>query len=226
MFFRLLALTVMSVLTMASCTGSSSQRESVSRKQPVDLKSAVTIVKKPLYIQRGAFLEYSNLQSSRGITDWIFHCYPSVDYELESTKAAEKTTVTILIKKITLTISLPITVRIGKLAGKKTLDHENGHVQIVKQVYEKAEDAAREACEPVIGVPFEGTGANSEDAVANAIDKACQQVCQLYREKTVDVGNALSKNFDDITSHGRAAIPITEAIRLSYEKYKRANLVH
>ncbi len=222
MFFRLLALTVISVLTMASCTVSSSQTES-SSKPPVDRKSAVTIVKKPAYIERGKFIDYNNLQSSRGITDWNFHCYPNVDYDLESTKTTEKTTVTILIKKITLTISLPITVRLGKLAGKKALDHENGHIQIVKQIYEKAEDIARESCEPAIGVRFEGTGANKEDAVADAIDKACQQVCRLYREKTVNVGNALSKNFDDITSHGRAAIPVTEAIRLSYEKYKREN---
>jgi len=211
---------------MAGCTGSSSQREPEAPKPQIDRKSAVTIVKKPVYIQRGAFIEYRNLQSSRGITDWFFHCYPNVDYELESTKTAETTTVTILIKKITLTISLPITIRIGKLAGKKTLDHENGHVQIVKQVYEKAEDVAREACEPVIGVRFEGRGTNREDAVADAIDKACRQVCQLYREKTVDVGNALSKNFDDITSHGQAAIPVTEAIKLSYEKYKRENSMH
>jgi len=222
MFFRLLALTVISVLTMASCTGSSSQREAAPAKPPIDRKSAVTIVKKPAYVQQGAFIEDRNIQ--RGITDWFFHCYPNLDYELESTKTAEKTTVTILIKKITLTISLPITVRIGKLGGKNTQDHENGHVQIVKQVYENAEDVAREACEPVIGERFEGTGANKEDAVADASDKACQQVCKLYREKTVDVGNALSKNFDDITSHGRAAISVKEAIRLSYEKYKRAQM--
>ncbi len=227
MFFRLISLTVISafsvisVLTLTSCTGSSSQRAPESRKPPIDRTSAVTIVKKPVYVQRGPFIDYSNMQTSRGVTDWTFHCYPNVDYELESTKTDEQTTATILIKKITLTISLPITIRLGKLAGKNTQDHENGHVQIVKQIYEKAEDVAREACEPAIGVSFEGTGANREDAVADAIDKACQQICRLYRAKTVDVVNAVSKNFDDITSHGRAGITVTEAIRLSYDKYKK-----
>ncbi|MBS1955700.1 MAG: hypothetical protein JST89_16065 [Cyanobacteria bacterium SZAS-4] len=220
MFFRLLALTAFSI-SMASCTGASSQRESDSPKPQLHSKVAVTIVKKPAYISRGGFIEYSNLQSSRGLTDWVFHCYPSLEYELKSTKTAEKTTVTILVRKITLTISLPITVRIGKLAGKKTVDHENGHIQIVKQVYEKAEDAAREACETVIDARFEGTGVSREDAIADASDKVYRQVCQLYRAKTVDAVNALSKNFDDITYHGRAPVSVKEAIKLSFEKYTR-----
>ena len=213
------------MLTLASCTGSSSPRKPVLDKPPIDGKSAVTIVKKPVYIQQVPFIDYGNMQSSRGVTDWTFHCYPNVDYELENTKADEKITATILIKKITLTISLPITIRLGKLTGKKTQNHENGHVQIVKQIYEKAEDAAREACEPAIGVRFEGTGTSREDAVADAIDKACQKVCRLYREKTVDVANAVSKNFDDITSHGRTEITVTEAIRQSYDKYKKEKTI-
>jgi hypothetical protein len=192
---------------------------------PIDRKNAVIIVKKPAYIQHGTFVEYVNVHSSKGITDWFFHCYPKFLYNLDSTTISDKTRVVITITKVTLTISLPITIRVGQQADKKTLEHENGHVDIVMQTYEKAQDAAREASEPVIGLRFEGEGADADEAVANALDKAARQVSQNYRKKTVDVANELSRNFDEITKHGTAKISVPDALKKSYESLISKNPV-
>ena len=100
-------MTFIAMLTLASCTGSSSPRKPVLDKPPIDGKSAVTIVKKPVYIQQVPFIDYGNMQSSRGVTDWTFHCYPNVDYELENTKADEKITATILITVSYTHLTLP-----------------------------------------------------------------------------------------------------------------------
>jgi hypothetical protein len=187
----------------------------------IDRKNAVIIIKKPPYIQHGTFVEYVNVHSSQGITDWFFHCYPQFLYNLDSTTISDKTRVVITITKVTLTISLPITMRVGQLADKKTLEHEKGHVDIVMQIYEKAQAAALEASEPAIGLRFEGEGANAEEALADALDKAARQVCQNYRKKTVDEANELSSQFDEITKHGLAKISVPEAIKQSYETYKK-----
>ncbi len=192
---------------------------------PIDRKNAVIIVKKPAYIQHGTFVEYVNVHSSKGITDWFFHCYPKFLYNLDSTTISDKTRVVLTITKVTLTISLPITMRVGQQADKKTLEHENGHVQIVMQTYEKAQDAAREASEPVIGLQFEGEGADADEAVADALDKAARQVSQNYRKKTVDVANKLSSQFDEITKHGQAKISVPDALKKSYESLTSKNPV-
>lgn len=186
-----------------------------SAKKP---EEAVQVVQKPLYLQQGAFVERQNIHSSRGLTDWYFHCYPHFDYDV-TTNPLKPNQISLRIKKVTLTISCPVTVRIGK-QEKSTIDHENGHVQIVKDIYQNAGSAAKEACLRVIGSQFDGTGTDRNEATADAIDQASRAVCKYYTGKTVAVVNAISANYDEITQHGNKKIPIPEAIKLATEKYR------
>jgi hypothetical protein len=188
---------------------------------PIDPQQTVVIVKKPLYVQHGTFVENQNAHSSKGLTEWFFHCYPEFKYSVSS-KPLAPNEVTIAITKVTLTISCPITVRIGR-QEKLTIDHENGHVEIVKEIYADAGKAAKKACTSIIGKQFSAKGENAADATAGAVDLAAQEVCRHYTEKTVSVANELSKNYDEITQHGHAKIPIPQAIQLSKEKFKRFN---
>lgn len=188
-------------------------------KRPED---AVQVVQKPLYMQQGAFVERQNTHSSRGLTEWYFHCYPHFDYAV-TTNPFKPNQVSLQIKKVTLTISCPVTVRIGK-QEKSTIDHENGHVQIVKDIYQNAGSAAKEACLRVIGSQFDGTGNDKNEATADAIDQASRAVCKYYTGKTVVVVNAISANYDEITQHGNNKIPIPDAIKLATKKYRQSVL--
>jgi hypothetical protein len=221
MIQKLVALAT-STIILASCGIDPPLRKPQLSTAHIDRKAAVTIVKKPAYIQHGTFVEYQNTHSTRGITEWTFHCYPDITYnEIEHSLETNKTKVVIEVTKITLIISLPMTIRLGQLASKKSVDHENGHVEIITQIYAKAEDAAREACEPIIGMRFDGEGANVEEAIAAAVDKASQQACNSYKEKTVVVGNKISQKYDEITGHGAAKTSVQDAIKRSYELYMR-----
>lgn len=189
---------------------------------PIDPARAVVVVQKPIYIQRGNFIEHQNAHSSRGLTEWFFHCYPDFVYSV-ATKPLASNEVTITVTKVTLTISCPITVRVGKSGeSSRTEEHENGHVEIVKKIYAGAGNIAKEACMSVIGKQFSATGASTAEATNAAIDLAAKEVCKRYTEKTVLVANDLSKNYDDITKHGYAKISVPEAIELAREQYEKS----
>lgn len=189
---------------------------------PIDPAHSVVVVQKPIYIQRGNFIEKQNAHSSRGLTEWFFHCYPDFVYSV-ATKPFASNEVTITVTKVTLTISCPITVRVGKNGeSSRTEDHENGHVEIVKKIYAGAGNIAKEACMSVIGKQFSAKGASIADATTSAIDLAAREICKKYTEKTVLVANDLSKNYDDITKHGYAKIPVPDAIKLARERYEKS----
>jgi hypothetical protein len=116
-------------------------------------------------------------------------------------------------------------VRVGNSNGP-TIAHENGHVQIVRQIYAKAAPAANEACMKVIGKEFKGKGADTHEATVDALDQAGREVCKYYTDRTVLVVNELSKNYDDITQHGNAKISAQEAIKIVTEKYRNSGTVH
>lgn len=206
---------------VAGCAGGTIDQTSPPAT-PIDAEHAVVIVQKPIYVQNGTFVERQNAHSSRGLTEWFFHCYPEFKYTASS-KPFAPNKVTITITKVTLTITCPITVRVGKDQAKQTIEHENGHVEIVKQIYANAGSVAKEACKSVIGKQFSAEGANSAEATSNAIDLVAREVCKKYTEKTVLIANELSKNFDHITNHGYAKIPVPDAIKLAKERFEKSD---
>lgn len=192
----------------------------------IDRKAAVTIVKKPAFLQNGSFVEYANKQSAKGVTEWFFHCYTNFEYHIDETRevAPKQIHIAITITKLTMTISLPITLRLGQFADDHLVEHEKGHAKIAMRVYDTAQDQARAAAESIIGTRFEGEGTTTEEAAANAVDQAARAVCQKYRLKTVEVANKVSELYDQVTKHGNKKIPQEEAINESYDRYNKALL--
>lgn len=189
---------------------------------PIDPANAVVVVQKPIYIERGDFIEKQNAHSSRGLTEWFFHCYPEFLYTVVK-KPLAANEVTITVTKVTLTISCPVTVRVGKDADlRQTEEHENGHVEIVKEIYANAGSVAKEACRSSIGKQYSATGTSTAEATTAAVDLAAQDVCKKYTEKTVFVVNEVSKNYDDITRHGYAKIPVPDAIKLAKARFEKS----
>ncbi|CAN5664905.1 hypothetical protein BH10CYA1_BH10CYA1_52080 [soil metagenome] len=190
---------------------------------PIDKDHAVVVVQKPINVQHGTFVENQNAHSSRGLTEWFFHCYPEFLYNLSTRLSNHNIEATIKITKVTLTISCPVTIRIGADPDKKTFEHENGHLQIVKQIYATADDVAKEACQPIIGKQFIAEGVDVHEATANAIDQAARELCKNYTDRTVVLANELSKNYDEISQHGYSKIDVPRAIELSEQKYKHTH---
>lgn len=182
-------------------------------------EAPVKIIQKPFYVAKGSFIEKQN--SSKGLTEWFFHCYPEFKYETIKDPLEPKN-VTLTIKKVTLTISCPVTVRVGNLS-KATAEHEDGHVQIVKQVYATADAPARTACQKAIGKQFKGTGSNTVAATEDALDRAGQEICKEYTDNTTRVVNEISSIYDEITQHGNAKVPVDKAIQQATKKYTRSH---
>ncbi|MBS1955699.1 MAG: hypothetical protein JST89_16060 [Cyanobacteria bacterium SZAS-4] len=209
-------------LLISGC-GKTSVESNSPPSTPLAPAQAVVVVQKPIYVEHGNFIEHQNAHSSRGLTEWFFHCYPDFVYSV-ATKPITSNEVTITVTKVTLTISCPITVRVGKNGDiRQTEEHENGHVEIVKKIYAGAGNIAKEACKSVIGKKFNGTGTSTAEATTAAVDLAAREVCKKYTEKTVLVVNELSKNYDDITQHGYAKIPVPDAIKLARERYEKSD---
>lgn len=181
---------------------------------------SITVIQKPLYVERGVFVERQNAHASKGLTEWFFHCYPEFEYKTESNPFSPNK-ITLTITKVKLTISCPVTVRVGR-NDQATIDHENGHVQLVRQVYSEAASAASEAARKILGKQYVGNGATSDEATSDALGQAGQEIGKNYTARTVLVANELSKNFDDITNHGNSKIPVQEAIKQSNERYLKA----
>lgn len=207
--------------TALESKGTESNTNEVQKSTSSKTSDPIQVIKKPLYIQKGVFIEKQNLHAFKGLTEWVFHCYPEFKYNVESNPFSPNQ-VTVTITKVKLTISCPVTVRVGNSQHAKTVEHEDGHVQLVKQVYDTAEPIAREAAREVLGKQFHGKGANSDEALVDALDQAGRQIGKYYNDRTVLVANELSTNFDDITNHGNSPISVQQAILLSTKKHSGA----
>lgn len=156
-------------------------------------------------------------------THWNFHCTPSFDYEFEAIgKTANKPAqVKIKIGQAKVEIGLDITTWLPEGASPKVIAHEAGHRKIALNEYDRAEKFAEQACKHSIGKSYDGSGENEEEAIRSAIEQASQDLCRLYRSRTVDVVNIVSDNYDRLTEHSNNSIAEDDAIAKAYELYRK-----
>jgi hypothetical protein len=132
-------------------------------------------------------------------TDWTY----SIETKLDFSKKKEKQDkdgfhVWIEITGVRLKLALPITTTVSDKAPKFVLDHENGHVEICRRIYANAREHANKAVAGVIGKQFEGFGADSKLALANALQMAGQEVAAPYRVETAGLAERVSSNYDQL----------------------------
>lgn len=154
----------------------------------------------------------------RGMTKWFYHCRPQLEFDLLSVKAASKETqVTLIVRCVSMELSLDVQSACGQ--KEHTRAHEKGHVEICRRVYEeRAEPAARKACQMVIGKQFTGRAANRQAAVNAAKKQAGRQICQQYRAATADVVEAVSRAYDDVTEHARNKVSAEDGIKEAFKR--------
>ncbi|MFN8655646.1 MAG: hypothetical protein U0105_04855 [Candidatus Obscuribacterales bacterium] len=153
----------------------------------------------------------------RGMTKWFFHCRPRLKCDLVSARESggNETQVTVSVRSVGMELSLDVDSACGK--RKHTQEHEKGHVEICRRIYDqRAESAAKKACQAVIGKKFTGKGGDRQAAIGAAKKQAAQQICAQYRAATADVAEAVSRAYDEITKHARNQVSAEDGIKEAF----------
>lgn len=153
-----------------------------------------------------------------GETQWKFQCEPRLDYEVVAMrKKPDGTHVAILeMKKASVHLSLPVKTWLPNNAKKVLVEHENGHVVILNQVYDHAEEAARNATQSVINIVFQGEGPDDESAKRNAIDNAASLIVSEYRRYTSHVVDRVSTRYDEYSDNCAYTIPSDTLVKEAF----------
>jgi hypothetical protein len=114
------------------------------------------------------------------------------------------------VTSLSATISMTITLWIPKDAPQFLKDHEEGHRQIVEQVYATAEKAALAAAKNVSGKTFSGTGKTAALAERDALEQARKMIVDDYTEHACHVWSRVNDIYDDLTDHAKNSAPTNE----------------
>jgi hypothetical protein len=207
------------VLLLAIHLGSTSvegNNASIS-KEPIEPnrgQGCVTVVKAPMTVQKRVSGKASAPGFPPAFTVWSFHCTPGFEYDIVDKKVAQEfQKVSLKITKAEVKISLSITITLPEHAGKRVIEHEEGHVKICASAYATAGKKAEDAAGAVIGRTFQGQGADLDLACQSALQKAASQLSASYRKGTVDYVNAVSHLYDKIDA--KKALPVDVEIKLA-----------
>lgn len=165
---------------------------------------SVKIDRKPVTIERKNLdkTQVAKLTQQEGReahTDWVFACESDLGFHIESKDVSPGyAKVQLKITRVNLTLSLPIVIWAEKDARQSVIDHENGHVEICKRVYDDAEKSARLAADGIIGRTFMGQGDNLNDACKQALDLAMEDLHERYHKETLEVANRVSEAYDHL----------------------------
>jgi hypothetical protein len=207
---------------LTACTPEKMDKPVVSTA-PMKLEGpAVTVIAKPIFLQKGSAIKLKRTSNHVAYTEWFYHCYPKIDYELVRIERLQnRVNVTVLVKKVEVTLSLPITVRTPPNVTLKTLDHEQGHLQICTDIYNKAGEAARKAAESIVDQKFSGEADTEPGAITDAVNKAKIKVAELYFHDIVDQANIVSHSYDELTEHGKSVQVAIQKAFLSFKNSRK-----
>jgi hypothetical protein len=175
---------------------------------------AIVVDVTPMKVGRRSLSLKQGEESNVAFTKWIFHLYPQITYDpLEKRQTAKGLMVKLKVTGVTANISLLVSISISPKADKRTIDHENGHVKICAKVYSTADKAARLAAETILGKTYEGLGKDEDAASRDALSKAAAELTSLYRARTVEYADRISKFYDEIDQ--KRHLSIDEEVRLA-----------
>jgi hypothetical protein len=146
-----------------------------------------------------------------GKTKWTFHCLTKFDYVQDGRNTA--THATLRITRAHMRLTLPVEIITYTHPDKSVLEHENGHVRICKSLYESAEKIGQTACAAVIGKTYEADAESYQSAVQNALNKASDEVCNVYTAQTADIVQRVSDRYD---SYYNAGDTVGDALEKAY----------
>jgi len=130
-------------------------------------------------------------------TDWMYSIQPELDIAIkDERKQQDGYHVWITLTGVKLKLALPIKTYVSEKAPNDVLNHEKGHVEICKRIYENSREYATKAANSAIGKTFEGFGTDRKLALSNALQIAAQEVTSPYRKDTSALADQVSSNYD------------------------------
>lgn len=177
-------------------------------------RSPVEVIKEPLEIET-RYIEDAPDRSAiplgedeEAITKWKFGCRADIDFDITSKEIIDPDyLVSIKVKGVAIRLDAPVTIWVSKESSPDTLKHERAHALICSRVYKNADSIAREAARTVIGKSYQASGKTLESACKVAVDRAAEQVCELYHLKAVESINRVSEVFDGLEQHDMGKTP-------------------
>lgn len=197
-------------LTVSSCASSQWNEDTVVQKDPLTLEKIMfdpkDVHQTPVQIDR------------EGETQWKFQCIPQLEYDVVAMRTKPDGTHVALLemKKAKLHLSLPVKTWLPNNARKVLVEHENGHVKILQQVYDHAEEAARIASQAVINSVFQGEDRDDLKAKERAVDNATAVILSEYRRYTSHVVDRVSTRYDEFSDNCAYTIPSETLVKEAF----------
>jgi len=172
----------------------------------------VTLAKEPLTVETVYFdpkgdLAKVPLENDEGaVTVWRFGCKTDFDFDIVEKTFLSKNDhmVTIRVKGCRISLTAPVTVYLPEKADKNLVAHENGHVEICRRIYNRADKQALIAASQSIGKQYQASGRTVEAACQQAIEDASASIYQVYHDKASMAVNRISEIYDELDRTERA----------------------
>lgn len=126
-------------------------------------------------------------------------------------------------ERVTLKLSMTVTVWLPEEANEQLKAHEEGHRQIAEIFYADAEKAARKVAARAQGKSVSGEGTDISSAGRAAVERVNKSLCDQFLNEVATPCQRAQEAFDRMTDHGRKAEPTAkEAVELSVKEGREA----
>jgi hypothetical protein len=126
-------------------------------------------------------------------------------------------------ERVTLKLTLGVTVWLPAGATDQLKAHEEGHRQLAEKFYADAEKAARRIAARMAGKTVTGEGSDVTAAGKAAIERANKTLCDEFLAAVADPCERAQVAFDRITDHGRKGKPTAkEAVEMAVKEGREA----
>jgi hypothetical protein len=124
--------------------------------------------------------------------------------------------------RVTVKLSLGVTIWLPKDADARLTAHEEGHRSIAEHYYASADRGAREVAQRVAGTTVKAEGRDASAAVHEAIDGANKRLCDECMAGLSKPCERAQRAFDRLTDHSRKEPPTAkEAIGLAIKEAEK-----
>jgi hypothetical protein len=156
------------------------------------------------------------------LTRMLFNCTVHVKYNVEERRYRDgKWRASVRIGRVDVKLDLVNTIYLPHKANDRLRAHEMGHARINGIVYERAEEAARDAAQRGVQRLWHGEGPDIDAAGKAASDAAYQWICHEYLKRTDQKAFRTGEIYDELTEHGTNAKNVTEAIKEALAKQEQ-----
>jgi hypothetical protein len=134
-------------------------------------------------------------------------------------KESGRWTANIRTQQLEIILTLKVVIWLPDGAPEKYKTHEEGHRQILEDVYKTADKVAKRVGQTYIGRGGKGTGDSAQAAQQAALKGLMQAMADEYLAETEKRAERVNALYDELTAHGTKASPTeAEASKQAFER--------